>query len=103
MCVYGPRYGAAYIDHRTGLLQRQKPRKDDEPWELIKKAVKQETESEEYLVVLSDEAAETAESNCSSFTEAAEPEDELGDKLDDADEFTDDCEPDAEDLPDEFD
>jgi hypothetical protein len=94
VCVYGPRYGAAYIDHRTGLLQRQESPKDDEPWELIKKAVKQETESEEYLVVLSDEAAEIAE--------AAEPEDQLGERLDDADDFADDCEPDPEDLPDEF-
>jgi hypothetical protein len=86
--VYGPRYGAAYTDHRTGLLQRQKPPNDDEPWELIKK----EAESEEYLAVLSEEAAE--------IVEAAEPEDQLGDKLDDADDFADDCEPDAEDLPD---
>jgi hypothetical protein len=94
VCVYGPRYGAAYIDQRTGLLQRQDSPNDDEPWKLIKKPVKQEIESEEYLVVLSDEAAEIAE--------AAEPEDQLGDKLDDADDFADDCEPDAEDLPDEF-
>jgi len=103
--VYGPQYGAAYIDHRTGLLQRQEPPNDDERWELIKKAVKQETEAEreEYLVVLSDEAAEIAEFNCSSFGEPAEPEDQLGDKLDEADNFTDDCEPDPEDLPDEFD
>ena len=95
--VYGPRYGAAYIDHRTGVLQRQKPSKDEGPWELIKKAVKEEefeTESEEYLVVHSEEAA--------AIVEAAEPEDQLGDKLDDADDFADDCEPDGEDLPDEF-
>jgi hypothetical protein len=104
-CVCGPRYGASYINHRTGLLQRQEPPNDDEPWELIKKAVKQETEaeSEEYLVVLSDEAAEIAESNSSSLSEAAEPEDRLDERLDDRDDFTDDCEPDAEDLPDEFD
>jgi hypothetical protein len=99
--VYGPRYGAAFIDQRTGLLQRQKPPKEDEPWELIKKEI--EAEREEYLVVLSDEAAEIAEFNCSSFGEPAEPEDQLGDKLDEADNFTDDCEPDPEDLPDEFD
>jgi hypothetical protein len=89
--VYGPRYGADYIANRTGLLQRQKPSEDDEPWELIKK----EAESEEYLAVLSEEAAK--------ITEAAEPEDQLGAKLDDADDFADDCEPDAEDLPGEFD
>jgi hypothetical protein len=41
--VYGPRYGAAYVS-RTGLLDRQESPRHDEPWELIKKAVKQETE-----------------------------------------------------------
>jgi hypothetical protein len=91
--VYGVRYSAAYVN-RTGLLQREEPPNDDEPWELIKQAVKRG--SEDYLVVCS---GNENEESSDVFTEDTEPEDQLGDKLDEADDFADDCEPEAEDLP----